>query len=279
MNRTRLATSEPTIIPSLIRLTDSPSLKVQCQAALALRNLASDDKFQLDIVAHNGLDSLLRLLKSKAPQIVLAAAACIRNISIHPANEAPIVKAGFLAPLVELLPYDNEEIQCHAMSTIRNLASSDENKIAIVNAGAVEKIGGLLRMSVVPLSVKAEMTACLAVLALTGMATSKCSFSLTTAAIADEVKPAVLKLLRPLVKHTSSPSVDVRANSAAAIGNLASKQRLRSKVVQDSEILTVCRQITSSAPPPEASGEGEQEGEGVLWLCQALLQELDAPRG
>ncbi|KAJ3213088.1 Vacuolar protein 8 [Dinochytrium kinnereticum] len=206
MNRTRLATSEPTIIPNLIRLTDSPSLKVQCQAALALRNLASDDKFQLDIVSHDGLPPLLNLLKSKVPQIVLAAAACIRNISIHPSNEAPIVAAGFLEPLVELLPYDNEEIQCHAMSTIRNLASSDENKVAIVNAGAVEKIGGLLRMSVVPLSVKGEMTACLAVLALT-----------------DEVKPAVLKLLRPLIKHTSSASVDVRANSAAAIGNLASK--------------------------------------------------------
>ncbi|KAI8852814.1 armadillo-type protein [Chytridium lagenaria] len=231
MNRTRLATSEPTIIPK---------------------------KFQIDIVAHDGLAPLLSLLKSKVPQIVLAAAACIRNISIHPSNED----------------------QCHAMSTIRNLASSDENKVAIVNAGAVEKIGGLLRMSVVPLSVKGEMTACLAVLALT-----------------DEVKP----------NHTSSTSVDVRANSAAAIGNLASKlddagasafikewpdirsyiyqfltsddvtfqhiavwtllqftsgdERLRSKVAADNELLAVVQELSGAAN----AADGEGEGEGVPW--------------
>ncbi|KAJ3316222.1 Vacuolar protein 8 [Blyttiomyces sp. JEL0837] len=205
-HRRRLATSEPTIVPNLIRLTDSPSLKVQCQAALALRNLASDEKFQLDLVAHNGLQPLSKLLRSRVPQIVLAAAACIRNISIHPQNETPIVREGFLEPLLDLLSYDNEEIQCHAMSTIRNLCSGDENKIAMVEAGAVDKLGGSLRLESLPLSVQGEMTACVAVLALL-----------------DEIKPTILKLLRPLIRHTSSPSIDVKANSAAAIGNLAAK--------------------------------------------------------
>lgn len=41
-NRKKLAQSEPKLVQSLVLLMDSPSLKVQCQAALALRNLASD---------------------------------------------------------------------------------------------------------------------------------------------------------------------------------------------------------------------------------------------
>ena len=41
-NRKKLAQSEPKLVTSLVALMDSPSLKVQCQAALALRNLASD---------------------------------------------------------------------------------------------------------------------------------------------------------------------------------------------------------------------------------------------
>lgn len=42
VNRKKLAQSEPKLVTSLVHLMDSPSLKVQCQAALALRNLASD---------------------------------------------------------------------------------------------------------------------------------------------------------------------------------------------------------------------------------------------
>ena len=42
MNRRKLSTTEPKLVANLITLMDSPSLKVQCQAALALRNLASD---------------------------------------------------------------------------------------------------------------------------------------------------------------------------------------------------------------------------------------------
>ena len=41
-NRKKLAQNEPKLVSSLVHLMDSPSLKVQCQAALALRNLASD---------------------------------------------------------------------------------------------------------------------------------------------------------------------------------------------------------------------------------------------
>ncbi len=168
-------------------LMDSSSLKVQCQAALALRNLASDgkpemlslsvrsnmkkiltEKYQLEIVKSDGLASLLRLLQSTYLPLILSSAACVRNVSIHPQNESPIIESGFLQPLINLLSFkDNEEVQCHAISTLRNLAaSSEKNKTAIVKAGAVESIKELVLE--VPINVQSEMTACVAVLALSG---------------------------------------------------------------------------------------------------------------
>ncbi|KAF8939197.1 Vacuolar protein 8 [Haplosporangium gracile] len=207
-NRKKLAQTETKLVNSLIGLMDSTSLKVECQAALALRNLASDDKYQLEIVRSRGLTPLLRLLQSTFLPLILSSVACIRNISIHPLNESPIIDAGFLDPLIELLAYDeNEEIQCHAISTLRNLAASSErNKKAIVEAGAVERVCALVLN--VPLSVQSEMTACVAVLALS-----------------DDLKPRLLQLgaLDVLIPLTDSSSIEVQGNSAAAIGNLSSK--------------------------------------------------------
>ncbi|KAK9377922.1 armadillo-type protein [Lipomyces chichibuensis] len=226
-NRHILAETEPKLVSCLVTLMDSAAPKVQCQAALALRNLASDDKCQLEIVQAGGLPALLRLLQSNVPQLVLSSVACIRNISIHPDNESPIIEAGFLKPLVALLknsgpPSVNgttnsnnalgsnateEEIQCHAISTLRNLAASSErNKKAIVDAGTVDKC-----ISLVPnlsTSVQSEMTACIAVLALS-----------------DELKQYLLsvKIIDVLIPLTNSPNTEVQGNSGAALGNLSSK--------------------------------------------------------
>ncbi|KAI8070293.1 vacuolar protein 8 [Thamnidium elegans] len=207
-NRKKLAQTDSRLVQYLIALMDTKSLKVQCQAALALRNLASDEKYQLEIVRCKGLPPLLRLLKSAFLPLILSSVACIRNISIHPANESPIIDGGFVNPLIELLAYDdNEEIQCHAISTLRNLAASSErNKRAIVEAGAVERIKTLINK--VPASVQTEMTAAIAVLALS-----------------DELKQRLLSMgvLEVLVELTSSSNMEVEGNSAAAIGNLSSK--------------------------------------------------------
>lgn len=126
------------------------------------------DKYQLEIVKNGGLPPLLRLLRSSFLPLILSAAACVRNVSIHPDNESPIIDSGFLSPLIDLLAYDeNEEIQCHAISTLRNLAASSEaNKRAIVDAGAALRIKELVLT--VPIAVQSEMTACAAVLGLSG---------------------------------------------------------------------------------------------------------------
>lgn len=207
-NRKKLAQSEPKLVQSLVNLMDSSSPKVQCQAALALRNLASDEKYQLDIVRSHGLHPLLRLLQSSYLPLILSAVACIRNISIHPMNESPIIEAGFLKPLVDLLgSTDNEEIQCHAISTLRNLAaSSDRNKALVLEAGAVQKCKQLVLD--VPVAVQSEMTAAIAVLALS-----------------DELKTNLLDLgvFDVLIPLTQSSSIEVQGNSAAALGNLSSK--------------------------------------------------------
>ncbi|TID19135.1 vacuolar protein 8 [Venturia nashicola] len=206
--RRRLATTEPRLVQSLVSLMESQSPKVQCQAALALRNLASDERYQLDITRSKGLGPLLKLLKSTYLPLILSSVACIRNISIHPSNESPIIEAGFLIPLVDLLgSTDNEEIQCHAISTLRNLAaSSDKNKELVLQAGAVAKCKELVLQ--VPLSVQSEMTAAIAVLALS-----------------DDLKPRLLELgvFDVLIPLTESESVEVMGNSAAAVGNLSSK--------------------------------------------------------
>jgi len=113
-------------------------------------------------------------------------------------NESPIIEAGFLQPLINLLAFkDNEEVQCHAISTLRNLAaSSEKNKWAIVKAGAVQSIKELVLE--VPMNVQSEMTACVAVLALS-----------------DELKGQLLEMgiCEVLIPLTNSPSSEVQVTA------------------------------------------------------------------
>lgn len=182
------------------------------------------EKYQLEIVKNDGLFALLRLLQSAYLPLILSSAACVRNVSIHPANESPIIEAGFLEPLIQLLSFeDNEEVQCHAISTLRNLAaSSEKNKGQIMQAGAVAKIKELVLN--VSLNVQSEMTACIAVLALSGQSAVLLTPILLSFFVED-LKPQLLDMgiCEVLIPLTKSPSVEVQGNSAAALGNLSSK--------------------------------------------------------
>jgi vacuolar protein 8 len=181
---------------------------VICSSSDVLNAKLYAEKYQLEIVKADGLQPLLRLLQSTYLPLILSSAACVRNVSIHPQNESPIIESGFLQPLINLLSFkDNEEVQCHAISTLRNLAaSSEKNKLAIVKAGAVHSIKELVLD--VPMNVQSEMTACVAVLALS-----------------DELKGQLLEMgiCEVLIPLTNSPSSEVQGNSAAALGNLSSK--------------------------------------------------------
>lgn len=204
-NRKKLATTEPKLVSQLVNLMDSPLPRVQCQATLALRNLASDLGYQVEIVRAGGLPHLVQLLTCNHQPLVLAAVACIRNISIHPLNEALIIEAGFLKPLVALLDFNElEEIQCHAVLTLRNLAALlEKNRTALLAAGAVDKCKELVLL--VPLLVQLEISACFAILAL-----------------ADDLKPKLYEahIIDVLIPLTFSENGEVCGNSAAALANL-----------------------------------------------------------
>ncbi|GMM38350.1 protein anchor [Saccharomycopsis crataegensis] len=208
INRKRLIQTEPKLVSQLVVSMNSQSPRIQCQATLALRNLASDPAYQLEIVRNGGLAHLVQLLKSTHQPLILAAVACIRNISIHPLNEGLIVEAGFLNPLVRLLDYrDNEEIQCHAVSTLRNLAaSSEKNRLALLDANAVQKCKELVLKT--KGAVQSEISACFAILAL-----------------ADDLKQKLLELniIDVLIPLTFSDNNEVGGNSAAALANLCSR--------------------------------------------------------
>lgn len=155
----------------------------------------------------------------------MSSAACVRNVSIHPENESPIIETGFLNPLITLLSFEeNEEVQCHAISTLRNLAaSSEKNKGQIIQAGAVAKIKDLVLH--VPLNVQSEMTACVAVLALSGTYLVPIETIPRHMTCVDDLKSQLLEMgiCEVLIPLTESPSIEVQGNSAAALGNLSMK--------------------------------------------------------
>jgi len=118
----RLARAGPRLVTDLVRLMGSTSLKVQCQATSALQNLASDEKYQLEIVEADGLRHLLHLLQSTYPPHVLSSVACMCNVSNHFLNDTPIIESGFLQPLINIISFkDNEEAQLHAITQLRCL--------------------------------------------------------------------------------------------------------------------------------------------------------------
>ncbi|OMJ14087.1 Vacuolar protein 8 [Smittium culicis] len=222
-SRAHLHQTEPSLVPKLIRLMDEPEANIRCQAALALRNLASDDEYQRNIVINGGLRGLKNMLISNDSYMVLASVACLRNLSIHPGNESALLNSGFLMPLVQLLSspttigisssnsednYVNYgEIACHSVSTLRNLsASSDNTKLLLVEYGILPKIYSCLVNHHTTMLTKSEMTAALAVLAL-----------------CDTLKEPILSsgFLEVLIPLTHATFIDVVGNSAAAIGNLS----------------------------------------------------------
>ena len=111
------------LLSGLIFLMQSSSTKVQCQAALAIRNLASDEHFQSQVVQKGGLQWLLRLLRSSNAHVVAASVAAIRNISIHDANEQKMVAAGFLQPLLLLSGFSSTSASLNSTAA---LTMSDE---------------------------------------------------------------------------------------------------------------------------------------------------------
>ncbi|KAJ2779881.1 Vacuolar protein 8 [Coemansia interrupta] len=121
--------TQPLLVDQLVALVQQPggqrgAARTQAQAALALRNLASDERYQAHAVVRGAAPALAAALRSPHPAVAAAAAACLRNLSIAAANEAALVAAGVLAPLAALVSGADREAQGHALATLRNLAAN-----------------------------------------------------------------------------------------------------------------------------------------------------------
>ncbi|KAJ1963678.1 Vacuolar protein 8 [Dipsacomyces acuminosporus] len=202
--------TEPTLVDSLIRFINTSTIKVQCQAVLTLRNLASEDEYQLQIVEKGGLASLLPLLQSAYVPLVASASACLRNLSIHPDNEQPILDAGFLPCLVGLINQpDDREVQCHVISALRNLvANSDVDKESFAQSGLFDRIRAVVSDQGTDEVVMSEMVAALSI------------FALDDSLRVYVIDGGFLELLIPL---TRSRNGEIQYNACATIGSLASK--------------------------------------------------------
>ncbi|KAJ2450484.1 Vacuolar protein 8 [Coemansia sp. RSA 2336] len=202
--------TQPVLVDALIMFVNTSTIKVQCQAILTLRNLASDDQYQTQIVEKGGLDSLLPLLQSEYDPLVISASACLRNLSIHPSNEKPILESGILPCLVSLITQSgNEEVQCHVISALRNLVANNEaDKTPFANAGLFDHIRAVLVNPASSEVVVGEMIAALNV------------FVLDESLWPYIIDGGFLELLIPL---TRSQNVELQYNACVTISSLAGK--------------------------------------------------------
>ncbi|XP_065195940.1 uncharacterized protein LOC135827357 [Sycon ciliatum] len=205
-----VAINNGSVLPDLLQLLTNSSNKVKSQACLALRNLASDDSNQEQIVQLGGLNHLLPLLHSQDQETCTAAVAAVRNISIHDGNAIHIVKGNFLPELATLLTRERwPEAQCHAAGTLRNLAA-EKQTAALLQSGVVDTAMDLLDNSRCPDAVLAEATAALAILC--------ASEDALTDIMARRGKPLCRALL---VRAKDSQDAEVRYNCIGAIGHIA----------------------------------------------------------
>ncbi|KAJ1664407.1 Vacuolar protein 8 [Coemansia sp. RSA 1813] len=202
--------TQPVLVEALLRFVETSTVKVQCQAILTLRNLASDDQYQMLIVDKGGLDVLLPLLQSAYDPLVISVSACLRNLSIHPQNEEPILSSGVLPSLVGLITQsDNEEVQCHVVSALRNLVANNEaDKSPFVEAGLFEHMRAVVADPNTSDVVMGEMVAALSV------------FVLDESLWMYVLEGDFLELLIPL---TRSDSYELQCNTCAVISTFASK--------------------------------------------------------
>ncbi|OWF43479.1 vacuolar protein 8-like [Mizuhopecten yessoensis] len=153
------------VIRNLIRLVSAKEEKVQCQACLALRNLASDGNNQPLIVKYGALPRLQKVLRTGHKDTLVAAVACLRNLSIHKANEVVIMTSNFVIDLCHVMcDSHNPEAQRHAAGIIRNLAVGQYIR-DLIEHDCVEALTFVLLGLETRMNTLKEVTAALAVFA------------------------------------------------------------------------------------------------------------------
>ncbi|XP_071738245.1 ARM REPEAT PROTEIN INTERACTING WITH ABF2-like [Rutidosis leptorrhynchoides] len=146
-------------IPPLVRLLESPDVKVQRAVAGALRTLAfKNDDNKTQIVDCNALPILVLMLQSEDVAIHYEAVGVIGNL-VHssPSIKKQVLLAGALQPVIELLSSTCSETQREAALLLGQFAAADTDcKVHIVQRGAV---GPLIEMLQSPEAQLKEMSA------------------------------------------------------------------------------------------------------------------------
>ncbi|KAJ1721478.1 Vacuolar protein 8 [Coemansia erecta] len=170
--REQLWRAQPLLVDQLVRLVQQPggqrgAARTQAQAALALRNLASDERYQAHAVARGAAPALAAALQSPHPAVAAAAAACLRNLSIAAANEGALVAAGVLPPLAALVSGADRDAQAHALAALRNLAANGGEACAqaLLAAGVLDHMCAALAPPAASMPAAYELAAALGVFA------------------------------------------------------------------------------------------------------------------
>ncbi|EDN05907.1 vacuolar protein 8 [Histoplasma mississippiense (nom. inval.)] len=190
----------------LTRLAKSKDMRVQRNATGALLNMTHSDENRQQLVIAGAIPVLVQLLSSSDVDVQYYCTTALSNIAVDSDNRKKLAQteSRLVQSLVQLMDSSTPKVQCQAALALRNLASDEKYQLEIVRA--VQKCKELVLK--VPMSVQSEMTAAIAVLALS-----------------DELKSHLLKLgvFDVLIPLTDSESIEVQGNSAAALGNLSSK--------------------------------------------------------
>ncbi|XP_072042149.1 uncharacterized protein [Amphiura filiformis] len=227
------------VLTVLIRLLQSPSDKVKCQACFALRNLASDEPNQVAIVEMGALPYLQNIMQASEDETMAAAIAALRNLSIHKANEKLIIEKGFLVDLNRIL---HEPLlwdaHCHAAGTVRNLAAGSQANV-IVEQGVLDSLIFVFLQTTSPVSVQAEITAAMAVMGSNESARKRLTNGGTGKILSRLVSLAV-----------NSTHSEVQYNSAGTIGQMLSAD-LTSHLISTNQsgIMTYLQQFLESVDP------------------------------
>ncbi|KAI9224264.1 armadillo-type protein [Blastocladiella britannica] len=296
----------PSVLPLLVHHLCPPTpLRLQTQAALALRNLASAPDFQRLVVHSPALAALAAHLQAEYPPLVLASVACLRNLSICQDLAVRLAAMGQHATIVDrlvpLVHYDvlravrsgvvrgvlredgtvltqgmADEVQVHAVSTLRNLAAgSNDSKRVILERGVIAAFQGTVQLA---------MDAATA-------ATSQASIN------ADGHEPHQQILSRqtpssvpssdsslaaadPALPSTPHVSPAVRAEMGAAVAVLATDPATRAAMAVPA--LHLLETLCASAYMTGLSGPGDETGDAtpaidVLANALAALANLATP--
>ena len=147
------------VVPHLIRALspDSENWQEQCRAALALRNLASEDANRLRVVAAGAIDPLVKLLTSNSEPAQDSAAVVLVELIAGKATAADVPveldlasSVAAVTPLIRLLCSESEGAHRHASRILMGInASSNSYSRAIAAAGGIPPLVRLLHSAAV----------------------------------------------------------------------------------------------------------------------------------